>query len=86
MRCAIFTCKNDATGRVMLPIKLGTVSINVIDFMTQGLCTTHQVEICLAGRRVIPGNVNMGRPYAVPLDYEDRMESARKCGRKLEEQ
>jgi hypothetical protein len=85
MNCSLLSCKDKATGRVLIPIKLTTASVNHMDFLTQGLCDAHQVEVCLAERRIVPGNVNMGRAFAVPLDYEDRMESARTCGRKLEE-
>lgn len=82
--CTRLHCLALATGRVLVPTHPNP-GAGAWDTLSAPLCDPHQVEMCLGLRRggernTIGNPLRYGRPFAVPLDHEERTAQARASG------
>lgn len=73
-------CPAPATGRVLVPTH-PVPGAPAWDTLSAPLCDPHQVEMCIGLRSQLRSFMSViGRPFAVPLDHEERMAQARASG------
>lgn len=79
MRCWTLNCTYEATGRVRVTLLL--LADPKFSYVSEPQCDNHQVEQCLFVRKHFGGVITV---CAVPLNYEERIASARRAEREID--